>query len=274
VTPADVISAVVLGLVEGLTEFLPISSTGHLIIVGSFLGSTGARAATFEITIQLAAILAVVVLYWRRFVAVVGLGPGGFFGPGLVGWRGIRMLAITSVPAGVVGAVAHRFIKESLFSTPTVIAALIVGAFGMLAVERLARSTTVDDLDELGWKYAFVVGLFQCLALWPGMSRSAATIVGGLLSGASRRVAAEYSFLAAVPVMVAAVGFDLYESRDLLSAADLPLFAVGSLVAFVSALFAVRWFVGLLSRHTLVPFAYYRLGIGVLLLLSLLIVGS
>ena len=270
-TPTDALSALVLGFVEGLTEFLPVSSTGHLIIVGSFLGFTGARASTFEVFIQLAAILAVVVLYWRRFIAVLGLGPGGFFGRGLVGWRGISMLAITTIPASLAGAVAHRFIKDSLFTTPTVIAALIVGAIGMIVAERSLRSATVAELDSLDWRHALIVGLFQCLSLWPGMSRAAATIVGGLISGASRRVAAEYSFLAAVPVMLGATAFDVYESREFLSAADVPLFVIGSLAAFVSALFAVRWFVGLLSRHTLVAFAYYRLGIGALLVLLLFV---
>jgi undecaprenyl-diphosphatase len=272
-TAFELVSAAVLGVVEGLTEFLPVSSTGHLIIVGSLLGFTGARASTFEVFIQLAAIMAVVVLYRRHFVAVLGLGPGGFFGHGLVGWRGIRMLAITTLPAILVGALARQFIRESLFSAPTVIAALVVGAIGMIVAEQFPRSATVTDLDGLGWRHALVIGLFQCLGMWPGMSRAAATIVGGLMSGASRRVAAEYSFLAAVPLMLAASVFDVYESRQHLSVADVPVFAVGSLVAFVSALFAVRWFVGLLARHSLVPFALYRLGIAAALVLLLPVLG-
>ena len=247
--------AAILGLVEGLTEFLPISSTGHLIIAGHLLGTEGPRAATFEIVIQLGAILAIVLLERRRFLGLLRPDPARAFS----GWRGCLLLGITTAPALVLGALLHDVIKRRLFSTTTVAAALLVGGLGILAAERARRAARIDAVDGVTWKEAILVGLFQCLALWPGMSRSAATIVGGLLAGMERRAAATYSFLAAVPVMVAATGYDLFKSRALLGAADVPSFAVGLVIAFLAAWVAVRSFVALLGRHTLRPFAWYRI---------------
>ena len=259
-TSADTFVAIVLGLVEGLTEFLPISSTGHLILAGSLLGFDGARASTFEVVIQLGAILAIVVLYRDR---LLGLWPGRV-AAGFAGARGLGLLAVTSIPSLALGLVAHDFIKERLFTPSTVIWALAVGGVAIIAVERLYSEHRPGDLDTLTWKQALAIGAFQCLALWPGMSRSAATIIGGVLVGLGRRGAIEYSFLAALPVMLAATTFDLYKAREILGAADLPFFGVGFVVAFLSAIVAVRMFVRLVSTRTLVPFAYYRIALALL----------
>ncbi len=258
----EVLIALVLGVVEGLTEFLPVSSTGHLIIVGHLLGFQGAKAETFEVVIQLGAILAVVALYRERLAALCTLRPGsGFAGRG--GWG---LLAITTLPALAAGAAAHGVIKVRLFDPTTVAVALALGGVAILAVERFRPPPRTVGLDELGWREGLLVGLFQCLALWPGVSRSAATIGGGMLVGVERRTAAEYSFLAAIPLIGAAAVFELYSSVDLLTPADIPTFAAGFVASFVSAWFAISGFVRLLGRMTLRPFAWYRIGLGLLLL--------
>lgn len=258
----DLWIAVILGIVEGITEFLPVSSTGHLIVAGHLLQFTGERAASFEVFIQLGAILAVVALYWSRFIGLIPLRGmrweeyGGFSG-----LRGLSLLFLTTLPALVIGAVAHGAIKHYLFSPTTVAIALAVGGIGILAVERFKPQATVGDLDSLRYGQAFLIGLFQCLAMWPGMSRSASTIVGGMLLGLDRKVAAEYSFLAAVPVMVAATAYDLFKAWDVLRASDFTFFAVGFLVSFVSAAIAVKTFIALVQRWSLAPYAWYRLAI-------------
>lgn len=259
--------AVILGIIEGLTEFVPISSTGHLILAGHLLGFDGERASVFEVVIQLGAILSVVVLYRERFLKLLD-----FTAPkaGLVGKEGLIKMAVASLPVLVVGMVAHGAIKRHLFSPLTVAAALIVGALLMIFVERRRPPVTVSDVEQLSLRTCLGVGLFQCLALWPGMSRAASTMIGGMLLGVERKVAAEFSFLVAVPVMAAAVGYDLLKSLKLLSFGDVPLFAVGLIVSFVTALFAIKFFMRLLTSWTLVPFAFYRIGVGVLVLLFLL----
>ncbi|MBZ2171769.1 undecaprenyl-diphosphate phosphatase [Nitratidesulfovibrio sp. SRB-5] len=253
----DIFSAVLLGIVEGLTEFLPVSSTGHLIITGDLLGFTGPKAATFEVVIQLGAILAVVVLYWDRFWGLLRPKPHVRF----AGMRGIVMLGITSLPASLLGLATHHYIKENLFSPATVALALGVGAVAMLLVERRTHRPVYMGLDDMTPTLALGIGLFQCLALWPGFSRSAATIMGGMLLGARRGLAAEYSFIAAVPIMFAATGYDLLKSHALFTMADLPFFATGFVVSFLSAWVAVKVFIGLMGRVTLVPFAWYRLAV-------------
>jgi len=247
--------AILLGIVEGLTEFLPVSSTGHLIVAGHLLGFQGETAETFEIFIQLGAILAVVVLERRVFLDL--LRPGartGFAGP-----RGCGLLLITTLPALVVGALVHDWIKVNLFGPVTVAWALFVGGIVILAVEAWRPRTTTDRIDDLGPGQALAIGLFQCLAMWPGVSRSGATIVGGLLCGLERRTAATYSFVAAVPVMAAATLYDLMKSWSHLGAADVAPFAIGFVVSFISAYAAMRTFVALLGRCTLRPFAFYRI---------------
>lgn len=251
----SLLTALILSIVEGLTEFIPVSSTGHLILVGDLLHFTGDRAATFEVVIQLGAIMAVVVLYWQRFKGLIRPRPYVRF----AGARGIWLLALTTMPACVFGLILHGIIKEYLFNSLSVVIALVVGAICMLGVSYMRKRPSCVTIDELTPATALGIGLFQCLALWPGFSRSAATIMGGILLGVKRGVAAEYSFIAAVPIMLAATGYDLLKSWSLFTAADIPFFCVGMAGAFVSALLAVRVFVALLGRVTLAPFAIYRL---------------
>jgi undecaprenyl-diphosphatase len=255
----DLWVAGILGIVEGATEFLPVSSTGHLIVAGDLLKFSGEKAASFEIFIQLGAILAVVVLYWRRFVGLIpsrSKNEGGFEGT-----RGIVLLALTTAPALGIGLLAHRYIKEYLFSPITVALALAVGAAGILLAERFKPKPRATVLDDLGYAPALAIGFFQCIAMWPGMSRSAATIIGGMLSGLDRKVATEYSFLAAVPVMIAATSYDLYKSWGSLSVSDFWFFTVGFVVSFVVAAAAVKTFIALVQRWSLAPYAWYRLAI-------------
>lgn len=249
--------AVALGVVEGLTEFLPVSSTGHLIVAGRLLGFTGERAGIFEIFIQMGAILAVVVLERRRFAGLLRADPARPFS----GRRGLGLLFLTTLPALVAGALLHDVIKARLFGPGPVAIGLVAGGVLILAVERFRPAPRTDGVDAIVWSQALVVGLFQCLAMWPGVSRSGATIVGGLLCGLERRTAATYSFLAAVPVLAAATTLDLYKGLGALSSADVVPFAVGFVVSFIAAWAAIRTFVAFLARHTLAPFAWYRLAI-------------
>jgi undecaprenyl-diphosphatase len=259
------LSAVILGLVEGATEFLPISSTGHLIIVGRLLGWEDARAATFEIFIQLGAILAVVVLYRERFL---GLWPPRQR-QGFAGGHGLLLLALTTLPALVFGALLHSTIKTRLFNPLTVALGLGLGGIAILLLENRRIRAGRPGLDLLQWHEALAIGFLQCLSLWPGVSRAAATILGGMVVGLERKTATEYSFLAAVPVMCAAVAFDLLKSWRYLQAADLPIFAVGFIVAFVTAVVAVKIFMRLLSSRTLAPFGWYRIAVALVVLVVL-----
>ncbi len=248
------LSAIILGLVEGLTEFLPVSSTGHLILAGHLLDFTGPKADSFEIIIQLGAILAVAVMYRQRFFGLLRNNPRKRFS----GVRGLSLLALTSLPASLVGLFAHKAIKTYLFGPVTVALALAVGAVAILVVEAMPRKNRYYSLDEVTPGLALFVGLFQCLALWPGFSRSAATIMGGMIYGAKRSLAAEYSFIAAVPIMIAATGYDFYKNAALFSSSDLTVLAIGFVVSFISAWVAVKTFIAMLGRMTLRPFALYR----------------
>ena len=251
----NLLTALLLSIVEGLTEFLPVSSSGHLILAGNLLNFTGPRAATFEVVIQFGAILSVVVLYWKRFIGLLKPQPGVCF----AGLRGILLLLLTSLPAGLLGLLLHSQIKQYLFRPVTVLIALLIGAVCMIIVERRKYKIAYTNLDEVTPRLALAIGCFQCLALWPGFSRSAATIMGSMLMGAGRTLAAEYSFIAAVPIMTAATGYDLLKNLELFTAADIPFFLTGLAGAFVSALLAVKIFVALVGRTGLVPFAVYRL---------------
>jgi undecaprenyl-diphosphatase len=254
--------AVMLGVVEGLTEFIPVSSTGHLIVTGYLLGFEGPKASTFTIFIQLGAILAVMFLYKERFFRLCTLRTSiGFSGP-----RGWLLLGLTSVPALVFGSLTHGYIKYYLFNPATVALGLILGGVGILLMERFLPRVKKSGLDALQWRDALAVGLFQCLALWPGVSRSAATIVGGMAVGIERETAAQYSFLAAVPIMVAATLFDLYKSLPILQSADIPVFGVGFVVSFIAAWLAVKSFIHFLSTHTLAPFGWYRIIVALIIL--------
>ena len=260
----DIFTALILGLVEGVTEFLPVSSTGHLILVGEALSITGRNIAAFDIIIQLGAILAVVVLYRDRFTGLLRTDPDrAFSGP-----RGLWLLFLTTLPASLLGLALHGVIKTHLFTPFTVALALAAGAVVILLLERLPFRHCLRSVDRITTREALIIGCFQCLALWPGFSRSAATIIGGLICGADRTTAARYSFLAAVPVMVAATGYELLSSWSLFSSRDLWFLSVGFVTAFLSALVAVKAFVALLQRMTLVPFAWYRLALAGLVLLA------
>ena len=254
------VKAVILGLVEGVTEFIPVSSTGHLIVAGNWLGWTDERARTFEVFIQLGAILAIVWLYRERLARAAARAAGES--------RGFAVsLLLAFLPAAVVGFLTHDFIKSRLFSPEVVAVALVVGGIAILVIERIRPVIRVDDAEQVPPRVAIGIGIAQILSLIPGTSRSGATIMGAYCLGLSRKAAAEFSFFLAIPVMLAATMFDLFQSRDLLSAADVPVFAIGFVVAFASALVVVRAFLGFVSRRSFVAFAWYRIAFGVFLLL-------
>jgi undecaprenyl-diphosphatase len=257
----EILKVILLGIVEGLTEFLPVSSTGHLIIVADLLDYTGTEADTFNVFIQLGAILAVVWFFRHRFVTLMPWqNTAGFSGR-----RGLLFLFLTTLPALVAGYLAHDLIKAYLFSPKTVAIGLALGAVWILLTEKFYSHGDPQDLDQLTWITALGIGIFQCLAMWPGMSRSACTILGAMFLGLRRRAAAEYSFFAAVPLMAAATVYDVYSGWEALRPEALGLFAVGFIAAFVSALAAVKFFIGFVSRHTFVPFGWYRLAVAAVL---------
>lgn len=255
-----------LGLVEGLTEFLPVSSTGHLILAGALLGFRGQGSATFDIVIQLGAILAVVVVYWRRFLdAGLGLLRGE---PGGIAFT--RNVALGFLPVLVIGAVAYPIIKAMLESPLVVAIALILGGVAILVIERVAVRHDVHSVEAMGWRTAIGIGIVQCLSMIPGVSRSGATIMGALSMGVDRRTAAEYSFFLAIPVMLAASAKELWEQRHALADNQWTAIGIGFAVSFVVALVVIRWFVTLVSRHGFAPFAWYRIAVGAVALIALL----
>jgi undecaprenyl-diphosphatase len=256
--------AVLLGLLEGVTEFIPVSSTGHLILASHWLGETGEAARTFDIFIQLGAILAIVWLYRDRLLGVLRAArreePSRRF---------LVNLGIAFLPAAIVGFVAHDWIKQRLFAPVVVALALVVGGILILVIERLRPAQRVADVESIRAPTALGVGLAQVLSLIPGTSRSGATIMGGYALGLSRRAATEFSFFLSIPVMFAATLYDLLKSRGALTAADAPTFAVGLVTAFVSALVVVKAFLAYVSHHSFVAFAWYRIALGLVLLLIL-----
>jgi undecaprenyl-diphosphatase len=259
--------ALILGIVEGLTEFLPISSTGHLIVAGSLLGYTGERAKVFEIVIQAGAILAVCWEYRARLIAVVKGLPKSRDAQ-----RFVVNLLLAFLPAAVLGLLFSKMIKRHLFAPVPVALAFIVGAFIILWVERrrrLAPSTVrIDSVDAMRWNDALKIGFAQALALIPGTSRSGATIIGGMLFGLSRPAATEFSFFLAIPTLLAACVYEFVRNRALLSAQDVQGLGIGFVAAFVSAFFCVRWLIRYVSRHDFVPFAWYRIVFGLLIVLT------
>lgn len=251
--------AAILGVVEGLTEFLPVSSTGHMIIVGHLLGFEGDTAKTFEVVIQLGSILAVVVMFWRRLFGLIGIhfGKAPHEGTGK-GRLTLGHILLGMIPAVVLGLIFHDTIK-SLFNPNNVMYALVVGGVLLIAAECLKpKEPRAPGLDDMTYRQAFMIGCFQCLALWPGFSRSGATISGGMLMGVSRYAASEFSFLLAVPMMMGATALDLYKSWSFLNASDIPMFAVGFVTAFIVALVAIKTFLQLIKRISFIPFAIYR----------------
>jgi undecaprenyl-diphosphatase len=252
--------AAVLGLIEGLTEFLPVSSTGHLIIAGHVLGFVGDKASSFEVAIQLGAILSVICLYWRRFVRLLPSRQRSVVKRSkLDGWAGLVRIGIATLPALVVGYLGRHTIKDQLFNPEAVSLALVVGGAAILLVERYRSRAAANDVDRLTLGQALGIGLFQILALWPGTSRAAATILGGMLVGLDRKSAAEFSFLIAVPVLFAASGYELVKMRNEIAVQDGLELAIGFFVSFFVALLTVKAFVRFLGRGKLTPFAWYRI---------------
>ena len=263
------LKALIMGIVEGLTEFLPISSTGHLILAGSLLNFTGEKVKVFEIVIQAGAIFAVCWEYRARIASVVsGLGRDR------KAQKFALNLIIAFLPAAALGFLFASRIKEKLFSAVPVALAFILGGLIILWVERRHRSNgidrpvRIDSVDDMTPLDALKIGCAQAFALIPGTSRSGATIIGGMLFGLSRKAATEFSFFLAIPTLLAATVYSLYKARALLSAADLPLFGVGTVAAFVSAFFCVRWLLRYISSHDFTAFAWYRIAFGLVILAS------
>ncbi|ANF94666.1 undecaprenyl-diphosphate phosphatase [Paenibacillus bovis] len=264
----DIISAIIMGIIEGLTEFLPVSSTGHMILTAFLLGldENSEQVKSFEIVVQLGAVLAVVVLYWRKFIDILMTIPDLFRGrlkqdnrPGAPHRLNILHIALAMLPAVVVGLLLHDVIKKYLFGPQTVVYSLVVGGLLMIYAEwRKGRSAGNMTVDDITYKQAFGIGLFQCLALWPGFSRSGSTISGGILLGVSHVAAAEFTFLVSVPVMFGATGYDLYKSAEFLSMDDFGFFAAGFITSFIVAMIAIKTFLNLLKRLSLTVFAIYR----------------
>lgn len=286
--------AALLGLVEGLTEFLPVSSTGHLILVGYLVGFTGPIAASVEISIQLGSILAIIVYERRKLRELLskaydeqrslrrsmltsrsGETSGG---PGRILCRSMEThphlwfligVGLAFLPAAFAGLVAHHWIEEHLFNPRTVAAALIAGGLVILAVEQWKPKPGISQLTEVGARTALMIGLAQCASLFPGVSRSGATIVGGMLAGLDRKTATEYSFFLALPTMVAATGYKMYKSQALFNGQDASVLVLGMAVAFLVAWAVIAAFLAFVKQHSLQPFAYYRMALG-LVVLSLL----
>ncbi|MBF0408331.1 MAG: undecaprenyl-diphosphate phosphatase [Candidatus Riflebacteria bacterium] len=250
------IAAIIQGIVEGLTEFLPVSSTGHMILVARLISFETDAAKVFEIFIQLGAILAVAIYYRDRIASILKNWKASPFSAEkrLTLWH----ILAGMLPALVLGFLLHKTIKTRLFSPETVIIGLVIGGIFMIFAERKQGEVKIKDIDDLSLSDCVKIGFFQCLALWPGFSRSGATIAGGLLLGASHRSAADFSFILAIPMMAAATAYDLLKSHSALSASDAGYFATGFFTAFVVAWFAVVYFLKFLDRLKLTPFAWYR----------------
>lgn len=262
-SPELLLKGAILGLVEGATEFIPVSSTGHLIVVSNWLGLVDERSKTFDVFIQLGAILAIVWLYRARLARAVA-GARGDAGSR----RFLINLFIAFLPAAVVGFLTHQWIKERLFNPAVVAVALVVGGILILLIERWAPKPRIHDVNAVPPRTALGIGLAQVLSLIPGTSRSGATIMGGYALGLSRTAATEFSFFLAIPVMLAATLYDLMKSWSVLAPSDIPLFAVGFIVSFMSALIVVRAFLSYVSGHSFKVFAWYRIAFGAVLLFT------
>ena len=264
VDPVLLLKAAVMGLVEGLTEFLPISSTGHLILAGALLGFDDDKAKVFDIAIQTGAILAVIIVYWakiRHTLWAVRYNADA--------QRLVMNVVLGFLPAVVLGLLFGKAIKAHLFTPEVVATTFIIGGFIILWAERRpASAVRLESVDDLRGRDALKVGLVQCLAMIPGTSRSGATIIGGMLLGLSRKAATDFSFFLAIPTLIGAGAYSLYKERDLLSLADAPMFAVGLVVSFLSAWVCVRWLLKFISTHSFEVFAWYRIAFGIVVLVS------
>ena len=258
------VKAAIMGVVEGLTEFLPISSTGHLILAGALLGFDDAKAKVCDIAIQTGAIFAVILVYWQKIRATLVALPSQ-----RQAQRFALNVLIGFVPAVVLGLLLGKAIKAHLFTPVVVASTFIIGGFIILWAERRPQSATrIQEVDDMTPLDALKVGLVQCLAMVPGTSRSGATIIGGMLLGLSRKAATDYSFFLAIPTLIGAGVYSLYKERALLEMADLPMFGVGLLFSFVSAWLCVRWLLRYISTHSFVPFAWYRIVFGIVVLVT------
>lgn len=257
---SDWLAAIILGLVEGLTEFIPVSSTGHLLLTKAALGLADEPWNTFIVMIQLGAILAVVALYfarlWKVLIGLPGRDPAAR--------RFALSVLLAFLPSAVVGLLLHDFIKRVLFSPTIVCISLVIGGFALIALERWAPRPRLDDAMRFDWKTSVGIGLWQCLSIIPGVSRSGATIVGGLLQGVDKKAAAEFSFFLAIPTMVGAFALDFWESRDLLTPDFLPVLAIGFGVSFLSGLVIVKTLIDFVGRHGFAPFAWWRIAVGLI----------
>ncbi|CAN5842904.1 undecaprenyl-diphosphate phosphatase [soil metagenome] len=258
------VKAAVMGIVEGLTEFLPISSTGHLILAGSLLGFDDDKAKVFDIAIQTGAIFAVILVYWQKIQSTIVALPRQ---------PKARRLALNVLigflPAVVLGLLFGKAIKAHLFIPIVVASTFIIGGFIILwAEKRPPGAVRIEHVDDMTPWDALKVGLVQCFAMIPGTSRSGSTIIGGMLLGLSRQAATDYSFFLAIPTLIGASAYSLYKERALLSVADIPLFLVGLVFAFISAWLCVRWLLKYISTHNFVPFAWYRIAFGIVVLLT------
>ena len=256
----EILKAAIMGVVEGITEFLPISSTGHLILAGDILGFTSDMAKTFEVFIQLGAILAVVWLYREKILSSIkGIGSEKAN-------RFLLNLLIAFLPAAFLGFLTHSFIKHHLFNPITVAIALVVGGVAIFVIERVVKKPAITDIDEVSPNLALGIGFAQTLSLFPGVSRAGATIMGAMCFGLERKVATEFSFFLAIPTMFAATSYDLLKNLHYLTIDDLPIFVVGFFVSFFSALFVIKAFLGFVTRHTFNSFAIYRIVFGAVIL--------
>lgn len=261
------LKAVLMGVVEGLTEFLPISSTGHLIVAGDLLGVVGEKADVFEIVIQTGAIFAVILIYWQKIRSTVVALPSQ-----PQAQKFALNVLIAFLPAVVLGLLFGKVIKAHLFNATSVAVALVVGGVVILWAEALQKkskpSGLIQEVEDMSWRDALKVGLVQCLALVPGTSRSGATIIGGMFLGLSRQTATNFSFYLAIPTLIGAGVYQLYKERALLAWSDAPMFVVGLVVSFISAWVCVRWLLRFVATHSFVGFAWYRIVFGLFILLS------
>ncbi|MGK0288694.1 MAG: undecaprenyl-diphosphatase [bacterium] len=259
----EILSAVITAVIEGLTEFIPVSSTGHMILFGELINFNSKSADTFKIFIQLGAILAITLIYKEKFLALIP-SKNASLKEVFVGKKTPNVLHFTLAvfPALLAGFFLYKTIKTQLFSPTVVAIGLIVGGVIMIIVDRAVKKFEVKTVEEITHKQAFIIGLGQCFALWPGMSRSGSTMVTSLLLGIKHKAAADFSFIIAVPVMVAAVGYDMLKSYKSLSSGDLVYFGIGFVVAFLVSWVSVKWFLKVLTQIKLAPFGIYRIIIG------------